>query len=90
MPHLDLLTRSGVKRRASILSLPRKKAKLHLDDLPWKTVARPITGLDGDDDVLGLEEVEDVEVIYEDTDAGRTVKFKVIDLVLQTPLPSIF
>jgi len=87
MPHSDLLTRSGAKRRASILSLPRKKAKLHLDDLPWKTVARPNTGLDGDDGILGLEEVEGVEVIYEDTDAGRTVKFKVIE---QIPLPSLF
>jgi ATP-dependent RNA helicase DDX24/MAK5 len=62
------------------LSLPRKKAKIHLDNLPWKTVATPNTGLDGDEGIMGLEEVEGVQVIYEDTDAGRTVKFKVIEV----------
>ena len=79
MPLSDLFARSGVKRRASNSSHPRKKAKFNLDDLPWKSVARPdTTGLDGDDGVLELEEVDGVEVIYEDTEAGRTVKFNVM------------
>lgn len=31
----------------------------------------------GDDGILDLEEVDGVEVVYEDTDAGRVVKFNV-------------
>jgi len=48
----------------------RKKAKLYsLDELPW-TISSS-----GDD--IGLEEVENVQVVYEDTDAGKVAKFKV-------------
>jgi ATP-dependent RNA helicase DDX24/MAK5 len=48
------------------------------DDLPWKPVLRPTeTGLGGDDGILELEEVENVEVVYEETDAGRVAKFRV-------------
>ena len=62
------------------LSAPRKKAKVasNLDDLPWKTLSRPMeTGLSGDDGILELEEVEGVEVVYEETEKGRVTKFKV-------------
>ena len=49
-----------------------------LDNLPWKSVARPIeTGLDGDDGILELEEVDDVEVVYEEKDGGKVIKFNV-------------
>ena len=89
MPLKDLLSRSGVKRQAPNPSLPRKKAKVHhlaLDDLPWKSIPRPtVSGLDGDDGILELEEVDGVEVTYEDTSGGRTVKFNVICLSLVLP-----
>lgn len=58
-----------------------KKIKVQhgsLDKLPWKTVARPIeTGLDGDDGILELEEVDDVEVVYEERDGGKVIRFNV-------------
>ena len=75
--------RSGVKRRAPNVSSPKKKAKLNhvgLDDLPWKSVKCPSTTGLGDDGIFGLEEAEGVEVLYEQTDAGRTVKFNVSHL----------
>lgn len=71
------------KRKLKTVSTPpRKRPKAHhsLDGLPWKTVSRPSeTGLGGDDGILDLEEVDDVEVVYEQTDAGRVVKFNVSD-----------
>lgn len=49
-----------------------------MDGLPWKAVRRPSeTGLDGDDGILELEEVENVEVVYEDTEGGRVMRFNV-------------
>lgn len=67
------------KVKASTSSRKRSKVECHsLDGLPWKTVSRPSeTGLGGDDGILDLEEVEDIEVVYEHTDAGRVVKFNV-------------
>ncbi|KAL1730610.1 P-loop containing nucleoside triphosphate hydrolase protein [Schizophyllum commune] len=60
----------------------RKKTKIvhkNPDDLPWKTVKRPVVaGLDGDDGILELEEVEDVEVVYEETEGGRVARFNVL------------
>jgi hypothetical protein len=35
------------------------------------------TGLGGDDGILELEEVEDVQVVYEEAAAGRVAKFRV-------------
>ncbi|RXW15879.1 hypothetical protein EST38_g9969 [Candolleomyces aberdarensis] len=64
-------------------SAPRKKLKVtksNIDDLPWKTISRPAeTGLGGDDGILELEEVEGVEVVYEETEKGRVPKFKVVE-----------
>ncbi|RXW11918.1 hypothetical protein EST38_g13937, partial [Candolleomyces aberdarensis] len=64
-------------------SAPRKKLKVtksNIDDLPWKTISRPAeTGLGGDDGILELEEVEGVEVVYEETEKGRVTKFKVVE-----------
>lgn len=61
--------------------LAAKKVKVQygsLDRLPWKSVARPVeTGLDGDDGILELEEVDNVEIVYEDKDGGKVVKFNV-------------
>ena len=33
--------------------------------------------MDGDDGILDLEEVDNVEVLFEQTDTGRVVKFNV-------------
>jgi hypothetical protein len=65
---------------------PRKKTKLQhasADALPWKPVARPSeAGMGGDDGILELDEVDDVEVIYEDTEHGRVVRFNVSTLIV--------
>lgn len=73
-----------LKRKAkAVPSASRKRLKTHptsLDGLPWKAVRRPSeTGLDGDDGILELEEVENVEVVYEDTEGGRVMKFNVLE-----------
>ncbi|KAG2143014.1 ATP-dependent RNA helicase [Suillus clintonianus] len=73
-----------VKRKAKAgPSASRKRLKIQptsLDGLPWKAVHRPSeTGLDGDDGILELEEVENVEVVYEDTEGGRVMKFNVLE-----------
>ncbi|KAG8216686.1 ATP-dependent RNA helicase [Butyriboletus roseoflavus] len=73
------------KRKARPQSLSAtKKIKIQygsLDRLPWKSVARPTdTGLDGDDGILELEEVNNVEIIYEENDGGKVVKFNVLQL----------
>ncbi|KAK7044735.1 ATP-dependent RNA helicase MAK5 [Favolaschia claudopus] len=74
---------AGSKRRLRNTSI-RKRTKIHhntTDALPWKTVKRPMeTGMDGDDGILELEEVDGVEVVYEDTEAGRIMAFNVIDV----------
>lgn len=74
-------TLAGSKRRLQDNALARKRAKTRhktADDLPWKVVARPVeAGMGGDDGILELEEVDDVEVVYEDTEGGRVVKFNV-------------
>lgn len=72
------------KQKREAGSLPgsaKKRLKIFgasLDDLPWKSVARSLeTALDGDDGVLELQEVDGVEVAYEDTARGRVAKFNV-------------
>jgi hypothetical protein len=48
------------------------------DVLPWKTVSKPKeAGLGDDNWILELEEVDGVEVLYEETESGRVVKFNV-------------
>jgi ATP-dependent RNA helicase DDX24/MAK5 len=79
----DMKTKpASVKRKVKAgPSASRKRLKMQptsLDGLPWKSVRRPSeTGLDGDDGILELEEVENVEVVYEDTEGGRVMKFNV-------------
>ncbi|KAF9467758.1 P-loop containing nucleoside triphosphate hydrolase protein [Collybia nuda] len=81
-PSEALSAKKAFKRRLQEGASSRKKAKTRhhtADDLPWKTVSRPQeAGLDGDDGILELEEVEGVEVVYEETDGGRVARFKVI------------
>ena len=73
----------GAKRKVKPSKLAaRKKAKtthLSVDQLPWKAVARPreANASGAFDGMLELEEVSDVEVVYEETEAGKIVKFKV-------------
>jgi ATP-dependent RNA helicase DDX24/MAK5 len=66
------------KKQEKVLS-SRKKAKtqlLSLHELPWKTLQRPqVAGLGHDDGILELEEVEGVEVVYEE--GGRVARFNV-------------
>ncbi|KAJ4473034.1 ATP-dependent RNA helicase [Lentinula aciculospora] len=70
------------RKRSALASSSRKKLKLthdNADSLPWKIVSRPVeSGLDGDDGVLELEEVEGVEIIYEETEQGKVARFSTI------------
>ncbi|KAJ3927849.1 MAG: ATP-dependent RNA helicase [Lentinula lateritia] len=75
--------KSSRKRVPSVLAgSSRKKIKVEhdgADSLPWTTVSRPVeTALDGDDGILELEEVEGVEVTYEETETGRVARFNFI------------
>ncbi|KAJ6470650.1 ATP-dependent RNA helicase [Mycena vitilis] len=74
---------AGSKRRLQDASLARKRSKTRhktADALPWKVVARPAeAGMGGDDGILELEEVDDVEVLYEETEGGRLVIFNVAE-----------
>lgn len=76
--------KSSLKRKHSSNSklVSRKKQRKEVNsfnDLPWRTVSRPNgTGFEGDDGVLELEEVDGVEVVYEETENGRIAKLKVI------------
>ncbi|KAJ7778256.1 ATP-dependent RNA helicase [Mycena metata] len=74
---------AGSKRRLKDDSLARKRSKTRhktADALPWKVVSRPVeAGMGGDDGILELEEVDDVEVVYEDTEGGRVVTFNVVN-----------
>ncbi|KAJ7185672.1 ATP-dependent RNA helicase [Mycena filopes] len=74
---------AGSKRRLQEDALARKRSKTRhktADALPWKVVSRPVeAGMGGDDGILELEEVDDVEVVYEDTEGGRVVTFNVMD-----------
>ncbi|KAI0087341.1 DEAD-domain-containing protein [Irpex rosettiformis] len=70
------------RKSAGPLSAAQKKTKtVHLtaSDLPWKTVkSRQEAGLHSDmDGMMELEEVEGVEVVYEENAGGRVAKFKV-------------
>ena len=69
------------KTKPSASSIAKRVKTKHVltDDLPWKKVAKPReadlgTGMEG---FLDLEEVDDVDVVFEETEAGRVVKFKV-------------
>ncbi|KAK0494657.1 ATP-dependent RNA helicase [Armillaria luteobubalina] len=79
-----LSKKQGVKRKSHTKSSSsRKKIKIqhnNADDLAWTTVKRPFeAGVGGDDGILELEEVEDVEVVYEETEKGRVARFNVLE-----------
>jgi hypothetical protein len=65
---------------ASPTSFPSKRRKtthVSLDHLAWKPVLTHTVGRDFDDGLLELEEVDDVQVIYEQTANGRVATFLV-------------
>lgn len=68
------------KRRAPAdksIKKRRKYADGALDDLDWRVVFRPSkAGVHEEGGMLLLEEVEGVNVVYEDTEAGKRVKFR--------------
>jgi len=92
MPNMTKSRSSGLKRKARALSITssRKKARTQLlsaHDLPWKTIVRPQeAGADIDEGILELEEIDDVEVVYEETEGGRVAKFNVRAFVLRDRL----
>jgi ATP-dependent RNA helicase DDX24/MAK5 len=76
------MTAAPDKRRnvspTSHLSKKRKTAHVSLDSLSWRPVARAHTaGIEIDEGLLELEEVEGVQVEYEQTANGRVAKFLV-------------
>ena len=69
-----------LKRKLKAKPSSRKKVKIshNIEDLPWKTVSRfQESGIDGDDGILEFEEIEGVEVVYEETENGRVARFNV-------------
>ena len=58
-----------------------KKRRIQIDSvdkLAWKKVSRPeVSGFEGDDGILELEEIDDVQVIYEERENGRVARFVV-------------
>lgn len=73
----------GLKRKtkpsASSIAKRAKTKHVTADDLQWKQTQKPReadmgTGLEG---FLDLEEVDDVEVVYEETEGGKVARFKV-------------
>lgn len=69
-----------LKRKIKPTPSSCKKVKIshNIEDLPWTTVSRfQESGVDGDDGILDLEEIEGVEVVYEETENGRIARFNV-------------
>ncbi|KAI5122092.1 hypothetical protein M0805_002214 [Coniferiporia weirii] len=81
-----IVSKKNGKRKQSTAaqSASRKKLRKEVDsveDLPWKTVSRSnAIGFEGDDGILELEEVNDVEVVYEETENGKVARFKVREI----------
>lgn len=79
---------SSLKRKgtASSKTSPKKRARIlnKCSDLPWRLVPRLLDSAgDGDDGVLELEEVDNVRVVYEETDTGRVAKFEILEDIKQ-------
>lgn len=77
------MAKAASKRKSETPSqISRKKAKtthLAAGELPWKVIATPKeAGLGNDfDGILELEEVDGIEVVYEETVGGKVPRFKV-------------
>ena len=82
------ISKAGSKRKTSHSSFPRKRTKVkHVSDLPWRTVSHDFeAGVDIDEGILELEEVDGVEVEYEATEGGRVARFKASCMPYFAPL----
>jgi hypothetical protein len=81
------------KRKPGSSSLgSRKKLKIrhdNADSLPWKAVSRPTEASMGfEDGILELEEVDNVEVIYEETEGGKITRFNVCVVMFVSSVPA--
>ncbi|KZV78692.1 DEAD-domain-containing protein [Exidia glandulosa HHB12029] len=66
--------------RAHALPVPKRAKRAALDELPWHSVARPSeAGLDEYGDVLELEEVDGVDVVYETQGDNKVARFEIAD-----------
>ena len=80
---MPLPSGKALKRKSKIAALSsRKKARTEArsaDDLPWKVVSRrQESGIDDAfEGVMELEEVDGVQVVYEETDGGKVARFHV-------------
>jgi ATP-dependent RNA helicase DDX24/MAK5 len=73
-----MLSLKRKKNSGSGLDAARKRKRVLVDDLSWKEVQRPQeAGLDELEGMLMLEEVDDVEVVYEEIGEGRIARFNV-------------
>ena len=79
VPSLKRKVRSGLNSATKA----RKTAKTisgsltTFDTLPWKTLSHTGGFESVDDGIFGLEEVENVQVIYEETPEGKVATFRV-------------
>lgn len=70
-----------LKRKSGASLHASKRAKTHhstVDDLPWHSVKRPVeAGHDDFGDIVMIEEVDGVDVVYEGEGEGRIARFEV-------------
>ncbi|GJJ07838.1 hypothetical protein Clacol_002043 [Clathrus columnatus] len=83
-PEKTGVNREKIISNSSLIPTSQETCNATADQLPWKTVRTPlITGLgdDGEGGMMELEEVEGVEVVYEDDEAGhgRVARFRVAE-----------
>lgn len=70
------------KQSRAALGIPSAKRpkRSAVDDLPWHTVARPSeAALDDYGDVIELEEVEGVDIVYEGEGDGKVARFQIVE-----------
>ncbi|EJD52980.1 DEAD-domain-containing protein [Auricularia subglabra TFB-10046 SS5] len=70
------------KQSRAALGIPTAKRtkRAAIDDLPWHTVARPSeAALDDYGDVIELEEVEGVDIVYEGEGEGKVARFQIVE-----------
>jgi ATP-dependent RNA helicase DDX24/MAK5 len=82
------LKRKLLENHADLRPSKRHKAiknDLTLDELAWNVVNRPsAAGIDEEGGMLMLEEVEGVEVYYEETKNGKIAKFREVIVFLRS------
>ena len=75
--------KAGLKRKlhAKKEAPAVKKRKVQIDSvdkLAWKKVSRPkVSGFEGDDGIIELEEIDGVDVVFEEKETGRVARFEV-------------